>query len=91
MSMKIQIVALALSVAPCVLSDEVPWKFEGDTNRVAASTCLSAEACPEFCSHDVVIGRSGTPWQNLVRSIWTSSLSDAADVPVWVGSLLFLR
>ena len=89
--MKIQIAALALSVAPCVLSDEVPWKFEGDTNRVAASMCQSIEACPEFCSYDVAVGRSGTPWQNLVRSIWTSSLSDAADVPVWVGSLLFLR
>lgn len=89
--MKKLIAALALSVASIVLSDEVPWKFEGSTNRVAASTCLSVEACPEFCSHDVAVGRSGTPWQNLVRSIWTSSLSDAADIPTWVGSLLFLR
>ena len=89
--MKIPIAALVLSVASFVLSDEVPWKFEGDTNRVAASICLSAEACPEFCSYDVAVGRSGTPWRNLVRSIWTSSLSDVADVPVWVGSLLFLR
>lgn len=90
--MKTLIVLFALmSGAASVFADEVPWKFEGDTNRVPASTSQSVEACPDFCAYDVAIGVSESPWQNLVRSIWTSSRSNAADIPVWVGSLLFIR
>ena len=70
---------------------EVPWKFEGDTNRVPASACLSAEACADFCAYDVAAAMSATPCADLVRWIWTSSTSNAADVPVYVGALLFIR
>lgn len=83
---------MSLVFGAMVLSaDEVPWKFEGNTNRVAASECMSAEAWADFCACEVAEGVSALPWDNLVRSIWTSAMSEPATIPTYVGSLLFIR
>lgn len=72
-------------------AEEVPWKFEGDTNRVAAAECASAVPCANFCACEVGQAVSASAWDDLVRSIWTSSLSEPASIPVRVGALLFIR
>ena len=84
-------VLLASGVATIAETEELPWKFDGSTNRVAASTCTSVKACESFCAYDVAVERSDSPWDGLVRSIWTSAKSAPASIPVSIGLLLIVR